>query len=294
MAKKLRDPIKEKQEWLTYALFYFFIASFVLKAVVGIFSGSRFLLVSGVFALFGVFIAVVSLLHIGAANRTRKPAAYFNRGKLEFIIIFGVSVVIAICTVLLLFYISHMLFFHTLYPTELSAAWIGILCAGMNFSLMVWINKHFTGTRSEDEQKLISVLTGDFILSALAAVAVVISRIGWYAFDYACAILLAAGIIVYSVWFFFAAFKGLMDASCDKRTVALIEGLIRKAQDDAVLKKLRVNKVGDMFEIIAVLAVPAQMRIREIGEAIEAIRSSLRDKFAKPHEVFVGITSAES
>lgn len=290
MTKKLRDPVKEKQEWLTYALFYFFMASFVLKTVVGLLSGSKFLLVSGVFALFGVFIAVVSLIHIGAAYPAPRHAEYFNRGKLEFIIILGVSVTIALSTVFLLFSVSHMLFFHALYPAGISAAWMGIFCAGLNFCLMAWANRQFNGARPGDEQKLISFLAGDLILSLLAAVNVVISRIGWYLFDYACAIILAAGIIVYSVSFFFSAFKGLMDASCDKKTMASIEEMIRQAQGRTVLRKLRVQKCGDIFEIIAVLAVPAEMPVFEIEKAFKNIRYYLGKEFAKPHEIFAGIS----
>lgn len=294
MTKKLRDPFKEKKERLSYAFFYCFIASFVLKAVIGLLSGSKFLLVSGLYAFFGVFLAVVSLMHIGAAYPARRMTLYFNRGKLEFIIIFGVSVIIALSTVFLLFSISHMLFFHTLYPIGFSAAWTGILVASLNYCLVVWVKGQLSGPRSSDEQRLLSMASYDFVLSVLASVSVVLSRIGWYAFDYGCAIILAVGIIAYSISFFFASIKGLMDASCDKKTVAFIEEAIRKAQDNVVLQKLRVNNTGEIFEIIAVFSVSAQMPVSEIETTFKNIKNSLQEKFTKPHETFLGIISASA
>lgn len=291
MAKKLRNPIKEKQEWLVYALFYFFITSFVLKSIVGLLFGSKFMLASGAYALFGVCVAAASLVHIGAVYPGRGAGIYFNHDKLEFIVIFGVSVVIALSMVYLIFSTSHMLFFHTLYPADLLAAWVGIFIASLSLSLMVWVNRQWGSVRPDDERKLTTVLICDFILSVLAAITVVISRAGWFAFDYIGAIILALSSIVYSISFFFSSFKGLMDASCDKKTVSFLENIIRNAQGNIELKTLRVSNAANNFEIIALFSVPAQMPISDMDGIIKNIQFSLKEKFTKPHEIFVGIHS---
>ncbi|MBF0479907.1 MAG: cation transporter [Candidatus Omnitrophica bacterium] len=291
MSKKPRDYIKENKEQTTYVLFYFFITAFLLKTVVGIMSGSKCLLVSGIFALFGVFIAIVTLIRINKTHPGRSGRIYFNPDKLEFIIVLGISIIIAISTSVLFFSVGHMVFFHTLYPPEILAAWLSIIVASVNLCLMVWIKQKFSDLPEMDEQEVVFALNTDFILSLVTIFTVVVSRWGLVLADYAGAILAAMFMVFYSVKFLAASFKGLMDASCDKKTVAAIEGLMRKIKFEGNLKNLRVNKVGHVFEIMLTLKVVGDISMKEAAVIIKKIKEVFKKKFLKPHEVFVGVVA---
>lgn len=293
MTKRKPDLVKEKKEQLTYVLFYFFLTSFFLKAVFGMLSGSKCLLVSGAFSLFGLFIAVVTLLRIGRSHPTRRGAVHFNPDKLEFIIILGISIIITLSTSSLLFSIGHLVFFHTLYPPEMLAAWIAMITASLNLALTTWIKKRIFDLPEMDAREIFFVLNTDFLLSIMTSVAVVISRTGSYILDYACAIFTAFFLILYGISFLAAAFKGLMDASCDTKTVSIIEGLLRKAHSDVMLKTLRVHKAGHVFEIMAILAMGSDTPMPKALAIVQNTKEALRKKFLQPHELFVGIAQRE-
>ena len=291
MAKRRPDLVKEKKEWIIYLLFYFFVASLLIKVVLGIISGSRCLLVSGILALFGVFITVVTMMRIGQSHPARRIRTYFNRGKLELVMIAGASVIIVLCTGALLFFIAHMIFFHTLYPPDLFAAWIGAVIASIDLCLMVWIKKEMVSLREADERDISFILNADFIISLVIMASVVISRNGFQIADYACAIFAALFFIAYSASFLRTAFAALMDASCDKETVSVIEGLIKKTIPPDALSSLRVNKAGQLFEIIVMIRVAGEMSMREARGVAAEIKDKVRSEFLMSHEVFVGIES---
>jgi divalent metal cation (Fe/Co/Zn/Cd) transporter len=291
MAKKPINIVQEKKERFVYTLFYFFVTSFLLKSVFGIMAGSRCMLITGIFALFGIFATVAMLVRIGQTPSTRPRRMHFNQGKLESILIFGMSVMIALSTASFLLSIVHMMFFHTLYPPELSAAWIATIVAVLNLSLSAWIARKNPGFPLTDFREIMFALNMDFLLSILTMITVVIARMGAPILDFICAMLTAFFILIYSISFLYDAFKGLMDASCDKKTVALIAGYIRKAKIEGTLETLRVNKIGQVFEIIAILKVQNQTAISDVTDIIKNIKNQIKDKFLQPHEVFVSITS---
>jgi len=230
-------------------------------------------------------IAIVTLMRFGVVY----PSRSFNYGKLESIIILGFSGIIAISTTLLIFSVGHMVFFHTLFPPQLLAAWIAATAAAGSLGFMEWIGTQMSNVPEGDEDDIIFILQTDFIFSILAVVAAVFSRMGANILDYACAIFASFFMIFYSARFLYIAFKGLMDVSCDKQTILMIEKSIRYSETDYVLESLRVNKVGHIFEIIVFLKVPLDAQVNEITIRVRKIKEAVRTKFTKPHEMFIGI-----
>jgi len=218
-----------------------------------------------------------------------KSSKSFNQGKLESIIMLWISAIIAVSTIVIIFSVCHMVFFHTLFPPQLSASWIAAIAAAGSLGFMEWISTQISGVPEGEEDDIVFILQTDFIFSILAVVAVVFSRMGEYILDYACAIFAATFIIFYSARFLYTAFKGLMDVSCDKQTISVIEKSIRNVEPGYVLESLRVNKVGHIIEIIAFFAVPVESSVSEISVRVRQIKVTLKAKFTKPHEIFVGI-----
>jgi len=293
MIKKNADPVKEQKELTAYALFYFFLISFALKTVFGVIAGSKCLLVAGIASLFGVFIAVVSLVRINRSHPGRTGRFYFNPEKLEFIIVLGTSIIITLSTSALLFSIGHMVFFHTLYPPQLLAAWAAVITAKLALCLMFWISKRFSSVPEIDARQVSFALNADFLLSILTVIAVVIARNGSALLDYASAILTAFFMIMYGVSFLKTAFKGLMDASIDEGTVLEIKKVIGRIRPAVELAGLRVNRSGHLLEIIATLGLAGNAPVKEAVTAGKKIREALQRKFPEPHVLLVGYNLKE-
>lgn len=291
--KKKPDIIKEKKERVAYTLFYFFIISFLLKTSFGILYGSKSLLVSGIFALLGLFITVAILIRINRTHTVRRTTTYFNPEKLELVILFGTAAIIAISTGALFLSLLHMVFSHTLYPPEIMAAWVAMIVASINLGLMVWVKEQFIAFSEIDTEQINFMLSADFLYTILAGLTVVASRMGAYILDYSCAAFFAFFLIIYSISFSFKAVKGLMDASCDAKTISLIDKSIRKADASVAIKTLRVSKVGHFFEIIAMLEFMGDTPMPKVLVSIKKIKETLRANFPKPHELFVGVTEGQ-
>lgn len=291
---KNMDPVKEQKELAAYALFYFFLVSFVLKTVFGVISGSKCLLVAGIASLFGVFIAVVSLIRINRSHPLRTGRLYFNPDKLEFIIVLGASIIITLSTSALLFSVGHMVFFHALYPPQLMAAWAAVITGKLALSVMFWTRRRLGGIPEIDARQVSFALTADFMLSIVTVIAVVVARNGSALLDYACAILTAFAMIIYGVSFLKASFKGLMDASGDESTVAQIKKIIGRARAGMALEGLRVNRAGHLLEIRIALGVTGPMSMKEAAASARKIKDALRRKLKEPHELLVGFKSVEA
>ncbi len=291
MTKMARNSVKDNKEQIAYVLFYSFLSFFLVSTIFGLLTGSKCLLVSGMFSLFGVFIAVVTMLRIHRSHPGRGAIhQYFNPDKLELIIVLGTSAIITLSTSVLFLSISHLAFFHTLYPPELLAGWVAMITGIASFGLILWTRKKIIDLPEIDEKETGFILNASFLLSVMTMVTVVLARAGALVLDYACAILTAFFLIVYSVKFLRESFQGLMDASCDKKTVASIEAILRKARSGASIKELRVNKAGHVIEIIAVLGMAGDISMREAAMIAQHVKRTFRKKFSSPHELFIGVT----
>lgn len=288
---KIRS-LKIQKEMIVNSLLLFFLCSVIVKVVFGAISGSKSLLISGIFPLFGVFISIVSSIRLHALRKvTGGKKSIFSHEKLEFFIIAGISLIIAISTSTLLFAIGHLTFFHTLFPPGLLAAWIAVFIGAANLSLFFLLKEKIGVLHETNNNEIVSLITTDFVLSILVIFSVVIARCGFFVVDYMLAILEATYILVYSIMFLYNSFKGLMNASCDKDTLSEITKSITKVDPVLNVKDIKVNKVGKMLEIIVVIYLPKISKISEAGNIVTRIKEALDREISVLHEVHIGIAS---
>ena len=164
-------------------------------------------MVCGIFSLFGILIAVVTLTRLGKGSVCK---SFIDR-KIQKIFMFGMVIIILVSTAMLFLSVSHMVFFHTLFPPQLIASWIAVMAAAGSLGFMEWMGTQ-AGNVPELEEDIIFVLQTDFMFSILVVTAIVSSRMGIYILDPACAIFISFLIIFYSVRFFIQHFiKGVFD-----------------------------------------------------------------------------------
>lgn len=295
MEQKHNNAARKEKEDTIYALLFFFISSFLLKAVFGAITGSQALLVSGIFALFGIFLCVVTLLRIHEfSDHPHSKQKIFSYGKLEFFIATGISLIVVISIGSILFSIVHMIFFHTLYPAGLIAAWVSAILGAANWYFGNRLKEKVPVAMEADFEKIKLFLNKDFVLSILVIMVVIISRSGFIVIDYIFAILEAVFIMSYGIYFLYNSLKGLMDAAGNKETVALIKKCIKKADKNLSIQSLKVNPIGKVLEIITIVGLSKRTQMGDIKKLISAIKRTLKTDLPFPHEVYVGFTSRKN
>lgn len=290
--QKHNNAVRKEKEDTVYVLLFFFIFSLLLKAVFGIITGSQALLASGIFAFFGIFLCVITLLRIHEfLDHSHSKNKIFSYGKLEFFIATGISLIVVISIGSILFSIVHMIFFHTLYPAGLIAAWVPAVLGAANWYFTHKLKEKTPVTMEADFENIQLFLSKDFILSILVIMVVIISRSGFIVIDYIFAILEAVFIMGYGIYFLNNSFRGLMDASCSKETVSMIKKCINKADKNVTIQSLKVNPIGKVLEIITVVDLSKQVQMSDVKKLISKIKQTLKTNLSVPHEVYVGFSS---
>ncbi len=290
MNRNHKRSIQVTKEMIINSLLLLFLCSFIVKVVFGAISGSKSLLVSGIFALFGVFISIVSSIRMYTSKKREEgKKSIFSPEKLEFFIIAGISLIITVTTGTLLFAIVHLTFFHTLFPPGLLAAWVALLIGASHLGIYFWLKERIHILQETNSNEIISLITKEFILSILVIFSIVIARCGFFVIDYMLAILEATYILVYSIIYLYNSFHGLMNASCEKDTLSKITNYITKANQNLHVKEIKVNKVGRILEIIAIIYLPKLTKISEAGGIISNIKASLEKELSVLHEVHIGV-----
>ena len=294
MLRKKRDPIQEKKENVAYIFLFFFIISFLVKIVFGVIASSSALLISGIFALFGIFISIVTLIRIRSySNNVSLSKIGISHSKLEFIIIAGASIIITIAAASILFSIGHMTLFHRLYPPGLIAAWISAVIAMFNFYIIHWIKEKIDLIEEADIKKILFLLDKDFLLSIAVIFIVIISRTGFFVIDYLCAILEALFILKYSFNYLYNSFRGLADASYSPKVTSKIRKIISSADKDMKIRTLKVTPSGGKFEIVVIVELIKTTKIKKAKSIIAVIKSILDKKLDMPYEISVGFKAGD-
>lgn len=288
MVQKIKDNSKEIKLNTAYCLLYFFVGSLLIKVVFGAFSGATSLLASSILPLFGVFIAIVTIIRINGSSNEKIAFSY---EKLEFIIIAGVSLIIAIATVSILFLVVHLIFFHTLFPPGLFGAWISAIICIANFYMLSWVNEKSHLLEEVDNKQINFLINNDLLFSIIVVFSIVLARSGFIIIDYLVAILGGIYILWYSIHFLSHSFKGLMDASCDLPTLSKITNFIKSADPTMHIKDIRIRRVGKAFEIISIISLPKETKIKKAQAIIYNIKNILGSKIPEPCEVHIGFES---
>ncbi|MBF0384260.1 MAG: cation transporter [Candidatus Omnitrophica bacterium] len=292
MAKKPKDMFQERKERVAYSLFYFFLAVFIIKTILGIITSSKALLLSGIFSLLGVLISATVIIRIIRPKRSRFPGKA-SPEKIEKSIIFWASVIIAATTFFLLFSVGHMLFYHSLYPPQMNAAWAALFCAALNFILATFIKKKIGDIGLNDCVELISILEADLLLAVLTSISVVLSRSGAYIIDYILSFLIGVCIIAITISYLFRSLKTLLDASCDTKIFASINKIMTETVKGGQISDLKICKSGESHEISAVLNVPKEHTILECKDLIASIRDALNKNFSSNHTLYIGLQALQ-
>jgi divalent metal cation (Fe/Co/Zn/Cd) transporter len=293
MIEKQADPPKRAEENTAYSLLIFFICMLLVKSVFGVILGSKSLLDSSMFALFGALMSITCLVRIHAPCVTSADGARFSHGKLDSFLTAGISVIAVIATVTTLYSIVHLTFFHTIYPPDLAAGWLAAAAGAVNWCFAYMMRNRVSRLDQLDASRIRFFLNADLLMSLLVIIAVVISRCGLAAMDYILAIPMAIFVIFYSAHLLYDSLKGLMDASCDAKTRANVSFCLNMARENLDIAELRVTRMGRMIEIVAIIGLSKDTRVEEARRLAGEITQALRECLGMPHEIHIGFRSID-
>ena len=228
-------------------------------------------------------------------DRVKKPAAKWFKvdmsiEKMEFIIVAASSVLIAVLTGVLLYFVIHVTFWHTLYPDSLVGATIAAFIAVADvYVLRQWKNKIFDVV-STDIEHILFLLQVDFVVSCLIAVSVILSWDGFLVIDYLVAIVVTFMILAYSIYFLVDSCKGLMDSSCSEHLLSQISDHIREAGSGLKLKTLKVRRVGASIEVVAQVSMPRTSKLDDLKKVRQNVHKAFDESLPHEHITNIGFS----
>lgn len=280
---------KEGPKRVARTLLFFFSGSFVIEFVMGNISGSHVLIISGMFLLFGIFVSTIILLRTRAAsNVALGVGSDFSMEKLEYIVVAGISLLIAVSAGMLLNELVHLIFFHRLHPPGLLAAWTAAVMIIANQVVVRYLKRDIADLEETDKKSVLFLFSMDSLLSMGVILVVLIARAGLFFTDYLFATVESIFMVIYSIHFLKQSYSGLMNASCDPETLATITRFIKKADPSVRIKSLKVNRAGIRYQIMATIGIPSHATLTEAKIAVKKIEGSLVSGFHAPYELHIG------
>lgn len=280
-----RRPTVSRTDYLAV----FFICSCAVKTAFGLLFSSPSLLVFGLYDLYGVFFSVVARVHHGPrGSRARHRPGDSDREKLEKLILAGISILIVISTFVLFYSAVHVTFFHTLYPPDLGAAWIAIGLAAAYLGILSYPSIVKPSPRPADRERVQYLLHAGFCFSVTIACSVALSRCGFFALDYIVAILQSLCLIGYSIGYLSVSLRRLLDASCERETLALIHSAVHAAGEGVAVDELRATYAEGKLDIHAFLTLEQEAPLETAKDHVLRLRESVRSRISVPHELHVG------
>ena len=287
------SPTRSQENGL-HSLLVFFICCGIVKTAFALMAGSPSLLVFGLIDLFGIFYSMVLLIRTEpAGSRTSRPRRGIPTGKLELFIVAGISVLLVISAVALLVSTLHVTFFHTLYPPDLTAAWIALLLGAANAGFLLYFKEQVSSIEKPDRTRIRFLLRTGLVLSVVIAASVVVSRCGFFVVDFLVAILESIGVAGYSLLYLTVSLKGLLDVVCDRETLAKIVSSLRAVDADLDIDVLRATHAGSQLDVHAILALEKHVTRDEAKGLTSRLTEALRSGLPIPHTLHVGFRAKE-
>jgi len=242
------------------------------KLVGAWYTGSRALFGDALYSLIDVLSALAVLGTFRVSRKKVDEEHPYGYGKIEFLAVVFVSLVIASFAVLLLYRVAHDLISgapHTPSPIVTVVALISVVAC-----LTIWQYAKRVGKRLNSPVILTNAEHhhADLISSSAVLVAALLSWVGLGFADPVVAIL-EVGHILYTSWrLLHGALAGLLDASVDKSRLEHIAKLVAVVPGIVDVGNVRIRSLGSSLWIDMQVRVGATRRMSEVAHLRELVR----------------------
>ena len=277
----------EKKAGWTAVLINFTLAMF--KLVVGLLSGSKAVMADSIYSIKDFLTSLIVIVGIKISGKPADENHPYGHGKIEFVAIFIISILIIIGTFFLLIHsVKDVWMVYqgvNIRPPKFIAFWAAVISIIANYKLYAYL--HCVGTYIKSPAMLINAKHNhsDAISSCFVAIAIIGTRFGLHFMDPLVAVIETIDLIRLSVVTLNDALKGMMDSSVGipelkriEKTAVLVPGVKR-------VTNLIGRKVGQGIWLDMVIKVEHDKTLEEGHK----IGHHLENTLLKRHDIIEGI-----
>ncbi|MBF0328608.1 MAG: magnetosome biogenesis CDF transporter MamM [Nitrospirae bacterium] len=231
----------------------------VFKLIVGILSGSKAVIGDALYSFKDFFIALVVLAGIRISGKPPDENHPYGHGKIEFVAIFFISLLIIIGTFFLFIHSVKDVWMviqgiSTPHP-KFIAFWAAIISVVANYKLANYL--HCVGERVQSPAMLANAKHNhsDAVSSAFVAVAVLLTSFGWYIVDPLVAVIETVDLIMLCVNMMKDTMKSLLDSSLDSSIMKQIESTAQLVPGVRKVSSLTARKTGQSIWIDMIIKI---------------------------------------
>ncbi|MEO5360556.1 MAG: magnetosome biogenesis CDF transporter MamM [Nitrospirota bacterium] len=230
----------------------------VFKLVVGIISGSKAVIGDSLYSFKDFMTSLVVLIGVKISGKPADDDHHYGHGKIEFVAIFLISLLIIIGTLFLFIHSVKDVWgaFHgTVQPPKFIAFWAAIVSVIANYKLSSYL--HCVGQRRGSPAMLANAKHNhsDAVSSAFVAVAIVATRFGFYFADPLVAVIETLDLIRLSSSMLNDSLKGIMDSSINPAVIRQMNHFAGLVPGVKRVASINARKVGQGIWVEIVIKV---------------------------------------
>ncbi len=264
------------------------LALAVLKALVGIMAGSRALVAAALYSINDVLSALIVMMSLRVAREPADEEHAYGHGKVEFIAIAIVSLVLAAGVFFILYFSLIDIIRGQSHSPHAIALFVAALAMCANFMLA---RRGFCAAERLGSPALQSAAEhnrADAISSLAVLLGVACATLGLHVMDRLVAIFEALHILWLGGKLFGTSLKGLMDSAIDPADVRRIRRACRRVDGVSRVLQLRTRMAGSDVLADVIIAVSAQLSVDEAQAIAARVRRAIDESLTRPVQAHVG------
>jgi cation diffusion facilitator family transporter len=277
---------EKKAGWV--AVFTNFILA-LFKLIVGILSGSKAVMADSIYSIKDFLTSLIVLVGIRISGKPADENHPYGHGKIEFVAIFLISVLIIIGTIFLFIHSVKDLWLAyngaNIHPPKFIAFWAAVISIVANYKLSTYLNCVGNFIKSPSMLANAKHNHSDAISSTFVAGAILGTRFGLYFLDPLVAVIETIDLIRLSVITLNDALKGMMDSTVSRPVIQEIEKTAALVPGVRKISSILARKVGQGIWVEMVVKIEHSKTLDEghrIGRHLE-------NTLIKKHKIIEGI-----
>ncbi len=277
---------ENKAGWI--AVFTNFLLA-VFKLIVGVLSGSKAVIADSMYSIKDFLTSLIVLIGIQVSGKPADENHPYGHGKIEFVAIFMISLLVITGTIFLLIHSIKDIWLvyqgGNIHPPKFIAFWAAVISVLANYKLYTYLECVGTWRKSPAMLANAKHNHSDAISSIFVACAIVGTRFGLYFLDPLVAVIETIDLIRLSIIMLNDSLRGMMDSSVSppvvneiKRTASLVPGVKK-------ISGVVARKMGQGIWIDMVIKVEHNKTLDEGHRIGRRLETTLKKKF----EVISGI-----
>jgi cation diffusion facilitator family transporter len=258
------------------------LALAIFKLLVGILSGSKAVIGDSLYSFKDFFTALVVYVGIKISGKPPDENHPYGHGKIEFVAIFLISLLIIAGTT--------FLFIHSVrdvwmvikgidtQPPKFIAFWAAIISVVANYKLSGYL--HCVGERLQSPAMLANAKHNhsDAVSSAFVAGAVVLTTLGWHVVDPLVAVMETVDLIFLCSAMMKDSVRSLLDTSLDRHTVRQIESTAQIVPGVKRVASLNARKVGQKIWVDMTIKVDHRLTLEGGHQISRQVEETLKKR----------------